>query len=461
MAKAKRRAPTTEEVMEQVAGDVIGLLERREANAEDFQGVVKNPALLTPRNAVTQRPYTGFNAVRAMLAMFNKGTLDGRFCTVNQAREYSGEKVFPEKGSSATRLMRPIILSSRDDDGAGAEGDTASPRKLTPQELSGGDDGAPGDQRSVVGFKPFPIFHVDELQVSEIEPFDPPPLEASTAITSHELVSHFIAAAGAKIEPGPSPSFIPGTKSRPDGVISMPLAADYASPDSWAADALHELYHWTGAPDRQGRVDYLEDGLSNAEAAKRFHDGYAVEEVRAELFAALAGRMLGLDYDIRQHASYLDFWSGRVADEASGDDADDGTPDRAKIIRSVLQDVAPIVTGLQSFMVGEEPDLKWFPEQSEWPEATREYFSRLAIPEEPDAKLGTSHDLPEEPLNIPPALAASFADESGEPDSTKAAEPASAPEPKVRQPKTSSLNVDRHSSPWGRVNTVKGSMPGL
>lgn len=460
MAQKKRSAPTTEEVMEQVAADVIGLLDRREVVADDFRGVVKNPSLTIPRNAVTQRPYTGFNAIRAMIAMLDKGTMDGRFCTVNQAREYSGEKVFPAKGSSATRLMRPIILSSKDPGDSDPVQEAKAPRKLTPMEISAGDDGAPGEQRSVVGFKPFPIFHVGELQISELEPFDPPPLEETGSITSHELVSHFIAAAGAKIEPGASPCFIPGTKSRPDGVISMPLASDHCSPDSWAADALHEFYHWTGVPGRQNRFDYLEEGLSATEALQRFDDGYAVEEVRAELFATLASRVLGLDYDIRQHVSYIDFWSGKaIPAPLGGDNSEDH--DRAKLIRSVLQDVAPIVTGLQRFMIGEEPDLKWFPSQGEWPDATRDYFIRLADPVDTSAKLDSNLDEPEASLNIPPALAASFGDEGRSAGATPHVEHEAKAVEGVRQPQGSTINIDRHATPWGRVNTVKGPAPGL
>lgn len=455
---AKRSAPTIDDVIDQVAEDVIGLLDREEVDEGDFQGVVKNPALSVPRNAITQRPYGGFNVIRGMLAMMRMGTMDGRFCTVAKAREYSGEKVYPLKGSMATRMMRPISVSARKDgaeDGSPGK-DTGQPGKLTPHELALGDDSSPGEEKNIVGFKPFPIFHVSELQVSDMEPFSPPPLEGSHAITSHELVQHFVSAAGARVEPGASPCFIPGTTSRPGGVISMPLPGDHHSPDSWAADMLHEFYHWTGTPDRQNRFDYLEDGITREEALERFTAGYPLEEVRAEFFACLAGRMLGLEYDIRQHASYIDFWSGKAV--SASEDADI-REERTRVIRSVIQDVAPIVAGLNSFMLGEQPNLKWFPAQSEWPQEARAYFAGLGISEGGNAKLEDATAEAEEPLNIPPALAASFADQGDGPVPEQAAIPNVTPSHDARQPKPNKLNIERHSRPWGRVNTINGSTP--
>ncbi|CAM3858861.1 zincin-like metallopeptidase domain-containing protein [Vreelandella rituensis] len=445
MAESKRKArppaPTTKEVIEKVGDDILNLLENEGVTAADFSGVVKNPALSRPRNAITQRPYRGLNAILAMVAMARKGTRDGRFCTLAKAREHAGEKLFPVKGSAATRLMRPVNIGRKpqeDEASAQADGDhKQASSKARRVDLSQPDDQEEEENRGrPVGFKPFAAFHIND-----IAGFEPPPLEDHPEITSHELVSHFVAAAGATIEPGGSPAFIPSKQRSDGGVISMPLSQDHASPDKWAADCLHEFYHWTGVPSRQDRFGYLEAETAE-EANKLFHEGYAAEEVRAEFFASVAGRMLNLDYSLRDHAAYLDGWGTRAADK----DAPNG---RADAIRSAINDIAPVVTALQSFMVGEEPEIAWFPKKTTWPEKTQAYFDSLQLP----ATADTSREAENQAVaaevatidtqTLPPALVGVTQAPMEELDM-----------PKPRQPRNNAMDTTRSGRGWSNVRVV-------
>ena len=62
--------------------------------------------------------------------------------------------------------------------------------------------------------------------------------------------------------------------------------------------ALHELGHWTGHPDR------LDRDLSSLFGS----EGYAREELRAEIASLILGSELGIGYDPDRHAGYVDHW---------------------------------------------------------------------------------------------------------------------------------------------------------
>ncbi len=61
---------------------------------------------------------------------------------------------------------------------------------------------------------------------------------------------------------------------------------------------MHELGHATGHPNRLNR-----------EKGKTFGDEqYAKEELKAELYSFLQAMDLGIDYDLKNHASYVGSW---------------------------------------------------------------------------------------------------------------------------------------------------------
>lgn len=108
----------------------------------------------------------------------------------------------------------------------------------------------------------------------------------------------FVAATGAKVVEGaPTPCYRP---SRDE--IGMPPRDAYPEPSGYYGDLFHELIHWTATDARTGR------GLG-----KRFSgpdaDKYALEEMVAELGAAILCGELGLVKDPRDdHAPYLAHW---------------------------------------------------------------------------------------------------------------------------------------------------------
>lgn len=64
------------------------------------------------------------------------------------------------------------------------------------------------------------------------------------------------------------------------------------------ATAFHELGHWTGHPSRLHR-----------ELTHPFgSEGYAREELRAEIASLMLGERLGLGHDPSRHAAYVGSW---------------------------------------------------------------------------------------------------------------------------------------------------------
>ncbi|WCB46506.1 zincin-like metallopeptidase domain-containing protein [Nitratidesulfovibrio vulgaris] len=79
--------------------------------------------------------------------------------------------------------------------------------------------------------------------------------------------------------------------------IHLPPKENFHTSDGYYVTALHELGHWTGAPERMGR----ESGPFGSEA-------YAREELRAEIASWMVGLEIGIGHDPGQHTAYVASW---------------------------------------------------------------------------------------------------------------------------------------------------------
>ncbi|MEM8672039.1 MAG: zincin-like metallopeptidase domain-containing protein [Planctomycetota bacterium] len=82
--------------------------------------------------------------------------------------------------------------------------------------------------------------------------------------------------------------------------IRMPKLETFRDAESFAATLVHELTHWTKHESR----------LDRDTGRKQWGDqGYAMEELVAEMGAAFLCADLGITPEIREdHASYIDHW---------------------------------------------------------------------------------------------------------------------------------------------------------
>ncbi|WP_140410188.1 zincin-like metallopeptidase domain-containing protein, partial [Escherichia coli] len=84
-----------------------------------------------------------------------------------------------------------------------------------------------------------------------------------------------------------------------------PQQAAFPSADRYYATALHELGHWTGHASR------LDRDLAHPFGS----EGYAKEELRAEIASMIMGDELGIGHDPSQHVAYVKSWIKALQDD--------------------------------------------------------------------------------------------------------------------------------------------------
>ncbi len=220
-----------------------------------------------PQNASTGRTYSGINILLLWFAAMEQGRPSQRWLTFKQALALGGNVRKGEKGTMVVYADSFVPTSEREKAAASGE-----------------------DPRRVGFLKRFTVFHVSQCDGLPPEPDAVPALGRSEVIPAVEAV---IAATGADIRIGGDMAFYaPG----PD-FIQLPAQEAYFEPINWYRTKLHELGHWTGHPSRLNR-DF---------SGKRGGEGYAREELVAELCSAFLCAELGVSPTVR-HADYLGAW---------------------------------------------------------------------------------------------------------------------------------------------------------
>jgi len=260
-----------QEYAEQVAGRLIEQLEQGTA---PWQKPWKPGELKLPYNPTTGKEYRGMNAM--WLEM--QGQSDPRWMTYNQA---SGEGAQVRKGEKGSHIVywkfsdekkatdeqgRPIL----DEDGK---------QKTINVQLE-----RPRSFTAVV----FNASQIDGLPPLEARPVAPEP-------ERHARAETILTNSGANInhEPGDRAFYSPGRDS-----ITLPERNQFDTADNYYATALHEVGHWTGHPSR------LDRDLSHPFGS----EGYAREELRAEIASLMIGERLDIGHDPGQHAAYVGSW---------------------------------------------------------------------------------------------------------------------------------------------------------
>jgi len=87
--------------------------------------------------------------------------------------------------------------------------------------------------------------------------------------------------------------------------IHLPDKDQFLSNDNYYATALHELGHWTGHPSR----------LDRDQAHPFGSEGYAKEELRAEIASMILGDALGIGHSPKQHTAYAGSWIKILQDD--------------------------------------------------------------------------------------------------------------------------------------------------
>lgn len=234
-----------------------------------------------PYNPTTGKAYRGVNSM--WLEMQGRG--DPRWMTYKQA---AAEGAQVRKGEKGTRVEYWKFRDERQaTDAAGNPiiGPDGKPKMETVQL----------ERPRMFAATVFNADQIDGLPPREARPV-PPEHER------HERAEAILSASGAKI------THSPGNRafySVPNDAITLPERHQFHTTDGYYATALHELGHWTGHSTR------LDRDLSHPFGS----EGYAREELRAEIASLMLGDELGIGHDPGQHAAYVGSWIKALKDD--------------------------------------------------------------------------------------------------------------------------------------------------
>jgi putative DNA primase/helicase len=257
---------------EQVATKVIAQLQ---AGSAPWQMPWKPGQLRLPYNAATGKEYRGMNTIWLQM----QGHADPRWLTYRQAQA-EGAQV--RKGEAGTRVIYWKFedeQTMKDDQGRPVLDEEGQPRKIRVKLER------PRSFSAVV----FNAEQIDGLPALEAKPVGPEPERHARAEAILERCGVQIAYA-----PGGRRAFYrPSTDT-----IQLPERSQFATADGFYATALHEVGHASGHSSRLNR------DLSHPFGS----EGYAREELRAEIASLMLGERLEIGHDPSQHAAYVGSW---------------------------------------------------------------------------------------------------------------------------------------------------------
>ncbi len=238
-----------------------------------------DPSGFLPINPTTEKRYKGINA----LYLLSQGRSDPRWMTYKQAAAAGAQVLKGEKGI-------PVQYW-----------------KFTEQQTKLNDNGKPildADGKPVkinVALERPRVFFATVFNAGQIDGL--PPIERKPRDwDAIERAEHILSGSGASIQHAEANRAF--YRSATDS-IHLPDKSQFPSADNYYATALHELGHWTGHPSR------LDRDLAHPFGS----EGYAREELRAEIASMIVGDELGIGHDPGQHAAYVNSWIQALEDD--------------------------------------------------------------------------------------------------------------------------------------------------
>ena len=224
--------------------------------------------LAMPRNAATQRGYSGINVLILWGSVIEHGYSGQSWLTFRQAMSLGGNV---RKGARGTTVVYADRFTPEDER-----------QRAT----------ATGEEANAIPFlKRFTLFNTDQCdglpeEVTEVVPPPPPGL-------IEPQVEALIRATGIDFRIGGNRAFYDTSLD----FVQVPPPQAYFEPINWHRTALHELGHASGAPHRLNR------DLTGYFGSKK----YSFEEIIAEISAAYCCASLGIAPTVC-HADYIGSW---------------------------------------------------------------------------------------------------------------------------------------------------------
>lgn len=244
-----------------------------EAGTRPWQQPWKNGAPGMPINATTGRRYHGINTLILAMTSFALGG-DPRFCSYKQASDRGWQVRKGERGTTVFFFKRMLVED----------------RNAAPE--------AEDRTKAIPMLRAYTVFNGS--QIEGIPAYARPDM-AEALWRRPEAADIILANSKAVVRFGGDRAFYSPSLD----FIQLPEPGAFNSAEDFAATALHEAAHWSGASQRLNR-----------DLSGRFGSAaYAQEELRAELASVFIGGTLGLPCDIPNHASYVASWASKLKED--------------------------------------------------------------------------------------------------------------------------------------------------
>lgn len=233
-----------------------------------------NSASFLPYNPTTGNRYKGINALHLMASERE----DQRWLTYRQASDLGAQV---RKGEKSTTVQFWKFTEER------TKLDEKTGKPLLDK------DGK--KQKETVKLERPRVFYASVFNAEQIDNMPAPEVRKEQQWNPVERAEKILAASGAVIKHSQHDNafYRPITDE-----IHLPKKEAFDSADKYYATALHELGHWTGHSSR------LDRPMSNPFGS----EGYAKEELRAEISSMLLGEELAIGHDPEQHTAYVGSW---------------------------------------------------------------------------------------------------------------------------------------------------------
>lgn len=266
-----------QDVYERITSRIVADLEQgvrpwfKPWNAEHAAGRITKPL------RHNGQPYNGINIIMLWSEAVTKGYAAPIWMTYRQAKELGAHVRKGENGSL-------VVYANT----------------LTRNEID--EDTGEETEQEIPFMKGYTVFNVEQIE-------DLPPHYYALAepvldpVERIDRAESYFAATGADIRHGGNQAFYSVATDR----VQMPPFETFRDAESYYATLAHECTHWTRHPSRLDR-DF---------GRKRWGDeGYAMEELVAELGSAFVSADLGLALEPREdHAAYIGSWLKVLKDD--------------------------------------------------------------------------------------------------------------------------------------------------
>jgi antirestriction protein ArdC/phage/plasmid primase-like uncharacterized protein len=237
------------------------------------------PGAFIPMNPITGKRYKGINAIQLVA----EGHSDPRWLTYKQAETLGAQVRRGEKGTMIQYWKFTEEKIKTDEQGNPVLNADGKPVKV--------------DMR----LERPRVFYAVVFNAGQIDGL-PPRVQQEVSWNAIERAEQMLKNSGAVIHFGEHNRafYRPVSDS-----IHLPDKSQFPEASHYYATALHELGHWTGHSSRLDR-DLIHPFGS---------EGYAREELRAEIASMLLGDELGIGHDPGQHAAYVGSWIKALQDD--------------------------------------------------------------------------------------------------------------------------------------------------